>query len=158
MTLQRLDLNWSECEVKLHANTPNSFQIEIFVRMKIQSDPSGNRRKMSTGDVGSPQRGGGEAAKRLAVRQLKRYASWVQTVEEFKALGNQALGFSRCELHLASAQRLKPNAWIFRQSESREENNTVIQSSALNCAITAAYCRNVVWQANLYRRNPKTRK
>ena len=31
-------------------------------------------------DVGSPYPGGGEAAKGLAVRQLKRYASWVQTV------------------------------------------------------------------------------
>jgi len=30
--------------------------------------------------VGSPQRGGGEAPKRLAVRQLKWHASWVQTV------------------------------------------------------------------------------
>ena len=30
-------------------------------------------------DVGSPYPGGGEAAKGLAVRQLKRYASWVQT-------------------------------------------------------------------------------
>jgi len=31
-------------------------------------------------DVGSSYPGGGEAAKGLAVRQLKRYASWVQTV------------------------------------------------------------------------------
>ena len=31
-------------------------------------------------DVGSPYPGGGEAAKGLAVRQLKGYASWVQTV------------------------------------------------------------------------------
>gem|GEM_PF-6083124 len=30
--------------------------------------------------VGSPYPGGGEASKGLAVRQLKRYASWVQTV------------------------------------------------------------------------------
>ena len=33
-------------------------------------------------DVGSPYPGGGEAPKGLAVRQLKRYASWVQTVEK----------------------------------------------------------------------------
>ena len=32
-------------------------------------------------DVGSSYPGGGEAPKGLAVRQLKRYASWVQTVE-----------------------------------------------------------------------------
>jgi hypothetical protein len=31
-------------------------------------------------DVGSPYPGGEEATKGLAVRQLKRYASWVQTV------------------------------------------------------------------------------
>ncbi len=31
--------------------------------------------------VGSPHPGGGEAPKGLAVRQLKWYASWVQTVE-----------------------------------------------------------------------------
>ena len=31
-------------------------------------------------DVGSSHPGGGEAPKGLAVRQLKRYASWVQTV------------------------------------------------------------------------------
>jgi hypothetical protein len=33
-----------------------------------------------TYDVGSAYPGGGEASKGLAVRQLKRYASWVQTV------------------------------------------------------------------------------
>ena len=33
-------------------------------------------------DVGSSYPGGGEAPKGLAVRQLKRYASWVQTVQE----------------------------------------------------------------------------
>jgi hypothetical protein len=32
-------------------------------------------------DVGSSYPGGGEAPKGLAVRQLKRYASWVQTVQ-----------------------------------------------------------------------------
>jgi len=31
-------------------------------------------------DVGSTYPGGGEASKGLAVRQLKSYASWVQTV------------------------------------------------------------------------------
>jgi len=31
-------------------------------------------------DVGSPYPGAGEGPKGLAVRQLKRYASWVQTV------------------------------------------------------------------------------
>jgi len=33
-------------------------------------------------DVGSTYPGGGEASKGLAVRQLKSYASWVQTVEK----------------------------------------------------------------------------
>ena len=32
-------------------------------------------------DVGSAYPGGGEATKGLAVRQLKSYASWVQTVQ-----------------------------------------------------------------------------
>ena len=32
-------------------------------------------------DVGSPYPGAGEGPKGLAVRQLKRYASWVQTVQ-----------------------------------------------------------------------------
>ena len=35
-------------------------------------------------DVGSSHPGGGEASKGLAVRQLKWYASWVQTVEKLK--------------------------------------------------------------------------
>ena len=33
-------------------------------------------------DVGSPHPGAGEGPKGLAVRQLKWYASWVQTVEQ----------------------------------------------------------------------------
>ena len=33
-------------------------------------------------DVGSTYPGGGEASKGMAVRHLKSYASWVQTVEE----------------------------------------------------------------------------
>ena len=33
-------------------------------------------------DVGSSYPGGGEASKGMAVRHLKRYASWVQTVKE----------------------------------------------------------------------------
>ncbi|MDQ1284155.1 MAG: hypothetical protein QG620_503, partial [Patescibacteria group bacterium] len=35
-------------------------------------------------DVGSSHPGAGEGPKGLAVRQLKRYASWVQTVEKLK--------------------------------------------------------------------------
>ncbi|MDQ5930880.1 MAG: hypothetical protein QG674_44, partial [Patescibacteria group bacterium] len=35
-------------------------------------------------DVGSPYPGAGEGPKGLAVRQLKRYASWVQTVQKSK--------------------------------------------------------------------------
>src|SRR3989344_7896841 len=41
---------------------------------------------MSTSDVGSSQRGAGEGPKRLAVRQLKWYASWVQTVHALKRM------------------------------------------------------------------------
>ena len=43
--------------------------------LSVQSD--GSVRHL---DVGSAYPGGGEAAKGLAVRQLKSYASWVQTV------------------------------------------------------------------------------
>ena len=35
-------------------------------------------------DVGSSYPGGEEAPKGLAVRQLKRYASWVQTVKDIE--------------------------------------------------------------------------
>ena len=35
-------------------------------------------------DVGSPYPGAEEGPKGLAVRQLKRYASWVQTVSELQ--------------------------------------------------------------------------
>ena len=37
-------------------------------------------------DVGSSYPGGGEASKGLAVRQLKSYASWVQTVQKLNQL------------------------------------------------------------------------
>jgi hypothetical protein len=42
----------------------------------------GDRKKRSEpdSDVGSTYPGGGEATKGLAVRQLKSYVSWVQTV------------------------------------------------------------------------------
>jgi len=43
--------------------------------LSVQSD--GSVRHL---DVGSPYPGAGEGSKGLAVRQLKRYASWVQTV------------------------------------------------------------------------------
>ena len=43
--------------------------------LSVQSD--GSVRHL---DVGSTYPGGGEAPKGLAVRQLKSYASWVQTV------------------------------------------------------------------------------
>ena len=46
-----------------------------WYRLSVHSD--GGVRHL---DVGSPHPGGGEAPKGLAVRQLKWYASWVQTV------------------------------------------------------------------------------
>ena len=36
---------------------------------------------MILSDVGSSQRGAEEGSKRMAVRHLKRYVSWVQTVQ-----------------------------------------------------------------------------
>ena len=48
--------------------------------LSVQSD--GSVRHL---DVGSSYPGGGEAPKGMAVRHLKRYASWVQTVQENNA-------------------------------------------------------------------------
>ncbi len=39
-------------------------------------------------DVGSSYPGAGEGPKGLAVRQLKRYASWVQTVQQLSLFSN----------------------------------------------------------------------
>ena len=47
-----------------------------WYRLSVHSD--GGVRHL---DVGSPYPGGGEAPKGMAVRHLKRYASWVQTVQ-----------------------------------------------------------------------------
>ena len=47
-----------------------------WFRLSVQSD--GGVRHL---DVGSSYPGGGEAPKGMAVRHLKRYASWVQTVQ-----------------------------------------------------------------------------
>ncbi len=44
-------------------------------------------------DVGSSYPGGGEATKGMAVRHLKRYVSWVQTVGEVKSLKFLVLSF-----------------------------------------------------------------
>jgi hypothetical protein len=48
--------------------------------LSVQSD--GNVRHL---DVGSSYPGGGEAPKGMAVRHLKRYVSWVQTVQQLNA-------------------------------------------------------------------------
>ena len=48
-----------------------------WLRLSVHSD--GAVRHL---DVGSTYPGGGEASKGMAVRHLKSYASWVQTVEE----------------------------------------------------------------------------
>ena len=52
-------------------------------------------------DVGSSYPGGGEATKGMAVRHLKRYVSWVQTVEgrivsSFKFLVSRKYEFILC--------------------------------------------------------------
>ncbi len=51
-----------------------------WLRLSVHSD--GAVRHL---DVGSTYPGGGEASKGMAVRHLKSYASWVQTVQEFNA-------------------------------------------------------------------------
>lgn len=53
------------------------------MRLRVQID--GAVRHL---DVGSTYPGGGEATKGLAVRQLKSYVSWVQTVEKRKFFGS----------------------------------------------------------------------
>ena len=67
-----------------------------WFRLSVQSD--GGVRHL---DVGSTYPGGGEAPKGLAVRQLKSYASWVQTVQDLtptpllaKERGKRKLVFS----------------------------------------------------------------
>jgi len=50
-----------------------------WYRLRVQID--GGVRHL---DVGSSYPGAGEGPKGLAVRQLKRYASWVQTVHSLK--------------------------------------------------------------------------
>ena len=57
-----------------------------WLRLSVHSD--GAVRHL---DVGSTYPGGGEATKGLAVRQLKRYASWVQTVVRQVGLLSTAL-------------------------------------------------------------------
>ena len=47
-------------------------------------------------DVGSSYPGAGEGPKGLAVRQLKRYASWVQTVEQLLAESVELSGYKGC--------------------------------------------------------------
>ena len=51
-----------------------------WFRLSVHSD--GGVRHL---DVGSTHPGGGEAPNGLAVRQLKCYASWVQTVSELES-------------------------------------------------------------------------
>ena len=63
-----------------------------WLRLSVHSD--GAVRHL---DVGSTYPGGGEASKGLAVRQLKRYASWVQTVKNT----------IRCILHSLNPTRKK---------------------------------------------------
>ena len=57
--------------------TKATLGITGWYRLSVHSD--GGVRHL---DVGSPYPGGGEAPKGMAVRHLKRYASWVQTVQD----------------------------------------------------------------------------
>ena len=57
--------------------TKATLGITGYFSLSVQSD--GGVRHL---DVGSPYPGAGEGPKGLAVRQLKRYESWVQTVQE----------------------------------------------------------------------------
>ena len=54
--------------------------------LRVQID--GNVRHL---DVGSSYPGAGEGPKGLAVRQLKRYVSWVQTVQHLKYKGGPCM-------------------------------------------------------------------
>jgi hypothetical protein len=59
--------------IKLHPVKRDSLEEDI-----VRSFSRG--KKNNDSDVGSSHPGGGEASKGLAVRQLKWYVSWVQTV------------------------------------------------------------------------------
>jgi hypothetical protein len=50
----------------------------------------------------APYPGGGEAAKGLAVRQLKRYASWVQTVEHLFCVAYAIKGISSLVMRITT--------------------------------------------------------
>src|SRR3989344_7393983 len=82
-------------------------------------------------DVGSPYPGGGEAPKGLAVRQLRRYASWVQAV--------QALS-PKSDIRCLILRNLE-----FEQSEPTRHMKITVKEN------TAAYCSNAVREANVYR-------
>lgn len=57
--------------------TKATLGITGWYRLSVHSD--GGVRHL---DVGSPYPGAGEGPKGMAVRHLKRYASWVQTVQD----------------------------------------------------------------------------
>ncbi len=60
------------------ANTPTPSKYRDICQGEDIVHTISNNRQIY--DVGSPYPGGGEASKGWAVRPLKRYASWVQTV------------------------------------------------------------------------------
>ncbi len=65
--------------------------------------------------VGSPHPGGEEAPKGLAVRQLKWYASWVQTVvlpNKYKTLSSLVIAQSEPAMRV-----IQSNTWFFRQQK-----------------------------------------
>ena len=78
--------------------------------------------------VGSSYPGGGEASKGLAVRQLKRYVSWVQTVQQLNM------------------------SWEIERFEPRGKNVLTAYSAYRerigNDKFTAAICSDVYREAN----------
>ena len=78
-------------------------------------------------DVGSSYPGGGEAPKGMAVRHLKRYASWVQTVEKWYHVAihitTSPQSESSEEFRLVLPLEVKTLFW---QTSNRDENDREI--------------------------------
>ncbi len=72
--------------------TKATLGITGWLRLSVHSD--GAVRHL---DVGSTYPGGGEASKGMAVRHLKSYVSWVQTVENSYRIARYIMNFPQSE-------------------------------------------------------------
>ena len=83
---------WSVLEAAKDQRIKATLGITGWLCLSVHSD--GTVRHL---DVGSRYPGGEEAPKGLAVRQLKSYASWVQTVKELHCVAIHIVTLSQSE-------------------------------------------------------------